>query len=312
MKTKNETKTTTKPAYTLVTVRKPAPKPATPEFIYAVRTCSDPAVWVGLPHAVRTADSNRAATWLDESDAATHARIVGGDVVARPVVTEIDRVLAATAHKPRPKAKLSLVPTVAYNETRRPKKDKVAEPKAESSADMAVTGIEDRGDVLKVTVDAIPEAIEESPSKASKSTKGLNRDEVLALLKASGLTVTEKSSSHYGDIKGPRLVLPRSSGITRIFLYRMPDATTLLGYRTPDERKAQRLGQVTHVADVTTIDQVKALITAVRTANGLEDVQEVTTTSEKPKAKRTRKPKAGSSGESQTQTEGTSSKSEES
>lgn len=127
-------------------------------------------------------------------------------------------------------------------------------------------------------------------AKPAKAPKGPSHQEVVALLQATGLPVTEKSSSHYGGtkgaktLKGPRLVLPRSNTVTRLYLYDMPDAISLLGYHTPEQRKAKGLGAVTHSADVTTLDQVKALIAAVCEANGIQLKQDGT-----PKAKRSRK-----------------------
>jgi hypothetical protein len=111
---------------------------------------------------------------------------------------------------------------------------------------------------------------EAKPAAAPKAPKGPSHQEVVELLKSTGLPVTEKSSSHYGDPKSCRLVLPRSNTVTRVFLYKMPDATTLPGYKTPEERKAQGLGAVTHVCDVSTMEQVRELVAAVCLANGLK------------------------------------------
>jgi hypothetical protein len=52
--------------------------------------------------------------------------------------------------------------------------------------------------------------------------------------------------------------------------YKRPDAAGLLGHRTPEVRKALGLGAATHVAEITSIDQVHPLVAAVCVANGLK------------------------------------------
>jgi hypothetical protein len=69
------------------------------------------------------------------------------------------------------------------------------------------------------------------------------------------LHVEEKSSTTTATHRVPQLVLPRSASVTRVFLYKVPEATRLLGYKTPDERKQLDLGAVSHVVDVTSVDR---------------------------------------------------------
>lgn len=113
-----------------------------------------------------------------------------------------------------------------------------------------------------VTVEVeVPAKLDLSPS----------HQEVVDLLQTVvGLPFQPKSSDHYGDPKGPRLVLPKADRVRRIFLYRMDEFVSLPGYRTPEERKVQKLGAVTHVVDVTDMDRVRVLVTAVAMANGLK------------------------------------------
>lgn len=111
---------------------------------------------------------------------------------------------------------------------------------------------------------------------APKMPKGPSHQEVVELLKVSGLEMTAKSSDHWhapGLPKSPRLVLPKSDTVTRAFLYKAEAYTGLLGYKTPDQRKEEGLGGVTHVADVSTLEQFTALLTAVLEANGMKPMK---------------------------------------
>ncbi len=97
---------------------------------------------------------------------------------------------------------------------------------------------------------------------------GLDRAEVMALLAATGLPITEKSSTHVGPPQGSRIVVPRSNNVTKLFGYLLEDVS-LPGYVAPADRKARRLGKVSVVADITTLEQVKVLIAALLKALGL-------------------------------------------
>jgi hypothetical protein len=118
-----------------------------------------------------------------------------------------------------------------------------------------------------------PQPVPAATPVRTKATRGPDRADVVALLEASGLRLIPKSSDHWvgpddAAGKGPRLVLPRAKDVTRVYLYQVEDAT-VLGYRTPEQRKAQGLGKVSHVADVTELEQVRGLVTAVCEALGL-------------------------------------------
>ncbi len=104
-----------------------------------------------------------------------------------------------------------------------------------------------------------------------KAAKGPSRQEVVDMLQVSGLRCTHKSSDHWHgeDPKGPRLVLPKADNVTRVYLYKLPAVSELPGYKTADQRKAEGLGAVTHVCDVTTILEVHRLLAAVCKANRL-------------------------------------------
>lgn len=102
-----------------------------------------------------------------------------------------------------------------------------------------------------------------------RAVKGLVRDEVAALLAATALPLARKSSDHYGDPRGARLVLPRSASVTRLYLYQMDSASELPGHHTPEQRKEKGLGKVTHVVDAPDMDAVRRCIAAVVAANGL-------------------------------------------
>lgn len=226
-------------------------------------------VYAGNPVALRVREQVNASLWADEQLALAEARRLGGQVVAwtPPPGAAALHILAR-----RPKAEgpatrrpaLTLVPTVAPAVVRRPRGGKAA------SQD----------------VPALAPAPTARPAKAPRNA-GPAREEVVALLSATGLPLQAKSSDHYGDPRGARLVLPRSATVTRVFLYKMPDAADLLGYKTIDERRELGLGAVTHVADVTSLDQVRPLIEAVCVANGLAVAKAPKVTPAK--AKRTRK-----------------------
>jgi hypothetical protein len=228
-------------------------------------------VFAGNPTALRVTEQMKASLWADEGLALAKARELGGQVVAWTPPTGAAAALHVLARRPKagapmaPRPALTLVPTVAPAVIRRPRSGAKAEPPAPAPAPAPT-----------------------KPVRAPKAPKGPAREEVVALLAATGLRLEEKSSSHYGDPKGPRLVLPRSASVTRVFLYKMPDAADLLGHKTPDERKELGLGAVTHVADVTSLDQVRPLIEAVCVANGLKAPKAAPA-----KAKRSRKSAGG-------------------
>lgn len=241
----------------------------TTKFIYVVETAEG---LVGSPIHTRTKNPNLAGSWTDELEAARVAKSVGGIVKTQQIVDHL-----ATAAAPK-----TVPAPVGLGPTHQSQPQMFSVPGAPSVVP-ATTGGESKGTKARKPAQTKPEATVKAP-------RGPAHAEVVALLQSTGLLVTEKSSSHYGGIKGaktlkgPRLVLPRGKSVTRLYLYEMPDAVSLLGYKTAEERKTLGLGAVTHVADITTIDQVKALIAAVCEANGIQLKQDG-----KPKAKRTRK-----------------------
>jgi hypothetical protein len=211
-------------------------------------------VFAGDPPALRVKQRTKASLWADERLALAQARELGGQVVAWTPPAGVAAAMHLLARRPKaaapmaPRPALRLVPTVAPAEVRRPRGGKAGGKATEPPAPAA----------------AAPSA------RPPKAPKGPAREEVVALLAATGLPLQAKSSDHYGDPRGPRLVLPRSAAVTRVFLYRMPEATSLPGYKTPEERKQLGLGAVTHVADVTELDQLRPLVEAVCAANGLK------------------------------------------
>jgi hypothetical protein len=101
---------------------------------------------------------------------------------------------------------------------------------------------------------------------------GVQREAVVKALEEFGLTLTQKSSSHYhapGQPQGVRVVVPPRNPVVKLFVYQLPEAKDLPGYRTPEQRKAERLAAVTHVVDVTGPAQVEAVAFAVANAAGL-------------------------------------------
>lgn len=244
-----------------------------PKFVYLVRTSVEPPVWVGSPTATRTPLESMAACWMEESGALSFAKgIRGSQVVAKELGADMLSQAMGLKAKPTPKvaaatSTLSLVPPpaiVAPAKARKPK----ADPK--------------------------PVVVPETPKPAAKvvapkTPKGPSREDVVAMLVAAGLPVTKKSSDHWGDKKGPRLVLPAAGTVTRVYLYKMESATTLLGYHSLEQRKAKGLGAVTHVCDVVALSQLMPLVAAVAEANGIVLRQDG-----KPRARRTRKPSPAS------------------
>lgn len=227
-------------------------------FIYSIMTSSNPDVWVGRPMATRTTDLTNAMSWQSELDANKVAKAIGGTVKARQLKGMLALAWWQLAIAPTPippRTRLTLVPatTVAPAEAKRPKAAK----------------------------EAVPAPVVETQSKPIK--KGPDRAVTVALLTASGLPLQVKSSDHYGDPKGPRLVLPKAPNVTRIFLYKMDEFTGLNGYQTPEQRKEKKLGAVTHVCDITDISQVGVLVSAVAEANGIKPVT---------KTKKTKVPKS--------------------
>ncbi len=211
------------------------------KFIYVVKA---DGAYVGSPTDVRTKNHELAATWTEESEALAVARALHGVVATRQIVDQMatamrDKGMAANSNGKSSSlmAALAAVPTVAPMARRRTKEQEPATKGAKA----------------------------EPP----KAPKGPSRTEVMALLATTGLPVQEKSSTHVGNPKGTRLVIPKAAVVTRIYGYQMEDAS-LPGYVAPDERKARRLGKVSVVADISAADQMLPFIAALCRANGVK------------------------------------------
>lgn len=211
-------------------------------------------VFAGNPTALRVTEHVKATLWADETSALAKARELGGQVIAWTPPAGAAAALHILARRSRPTAigesrsRLALVPPpppVAPIAARRR-----GGPKAETPTPASPTP-----------------ALAARPAKPQRSA-GPSRDEVMELVKASGLLIAEKSSTHAGDPKGARLVVPRAATVTRLFAYKLTDPSTP-GFRTAEERRAEGLGAVTNVADVPDMDAVRLLLEAVRVANGL-------------------------------------------
>lgn len=217
--------------------------------------------YVGSPTHVRTVNPNLAAVFHEdvEAQAAKH----GGRAVPIGDVIPSRRSLAPTTLPAvaRRRKVAAAVPTVAAAETTQP-----PEPKAKAK----------------------PEK-KKPAAKEPKAPRGLDRAEVVAMLKAAGFRLTQKSSDHWhgGDVKAARVVLPRAGSVTRLFVYKLPDAKKLVGWKSPEERKKEGLGAVTHVADVTTMAEVQRIVDAVVAELGLTAAPKAT---RKAKAKVTKAP----------------------
>ena len=121
--------------------------------------------------------------------------------------------------------------------------------------------------------------------KKARRTKGVPQEECAAYLATLPLQRTDKSAAHYhkpGEPKGARLVVPRGTGVTKLYCYKLTDAGSP-GFKTEDERKAEGLGAVTNVITVGSLDDVKSAAAAVMKACGLSVPQENTGSSEKAK-----------------------------
>ena len=246
-------------------------------FVYVVRQGGK---YVGSPLDARVSKAEQAATWEDEAQAAAVALAQGGVVATKQIVDQ-EATLAQQLRGP-----VSAVPSMIPGHTNGDGVPATPLPEPAKGS---------KGTKAPKPAASTPEATTASQAKPTnvpvpKAPKGPAHEDVFTLLKLTGLPLTEKSASHFGGhttgktLKGPRLVLPRGKHVTRLYLYEMPEATALSGYKTPEERKAQGLGAVTHVADITTMEQVKALVTAVCEANGIALKQDMT-----PRAKRSKK-----------------------
>lgn len=121
------------------------------------------------------------------------------------------------------------------------------------------------------TVDELADMAEaDEPKKAPKNPKGPTRTDVMAILLATGLPVQEKSSTHVGNPKGVRVVVPKADVVRRLYMYKADALSSLPGYKSPEMRKTEGLGAVTHVTDVSDISTVRALVEALCQLNGVK------------------------------------------
>lgn len=171
------------------------------------------------------------------------------------------------------------------------KKSKKSPPKAVTHTAAAPTIAQAATELAAPSAAPAPPA--ERRTRQSRKPSPCTLDMLNALLAESGLERHEKSSAHWGDIKGVRLVVPRAERVTRLYAYSL-ERPDLPGYRTPAEREEQGIGKVSHIADVETMDQVRAFISAVVAANApTAEGTEVPVAAREGAAKGRKGPKAG-------------------
>lgn len=194
------------------------------DFRYVVRTSSAPfPVWVHSSGGkARTRKRAEAMVWENRDEASEFAEAIAGQVEGFTLEAEgqspagIEQDERFTPSQPTVPAAVTSAP----------------EPTSEAPVVESSKGSTEAPSALPVPV--------------------LSLTDLQALVAASGLPVLQKTSAvHVGDPKGRRMVyVPAPRGIKRLYLYKCEDST-LPGFKTAEQRKAERLGQVTHVCEAT-------------------------------------------------------------
>lgn len=105
-------------------------------------------------------------------------------------------------------------------------------------------------------------------AKRTRTRKGLDREAVMAACIQSGLAHLPKSTTDmFGDAKGARIVVPKASSVTKLYVYRVEDAS-LPGYHDAEARKAKGIGSVTHIVEHPTMEVLAKLLASIQGAQG--------------------------------------------
>lgn len=234
------------------------------KFIYVVRV---PGGYVGSPTDTVVAKPEQAGTWEQESEAQIVAQALGGTVATHPIVD----------HAATERAKLRVAENAKSMMS-------ASQPSHESAPGDAQSAPARKPRGSKAT--AAGTAGVTPAASATKPLRGMARETLLEMLDRTGLQRTEKGGVHFGDPKGCRVVVLGAKRVTRLYAYKL-ELPGSPGFKSAEERKAERLGKVTNVLELTpdSAADVRLLIVAVCRLNGIELKADGT-----PKAKRGGKP----------------------